>query len=308
MNGLNQVLMVTTKAMQPNTLHAVYTPADAVCHGGHFYPISTIRDSVYGLYHTFVASGLITNADHWQASQKMLMQILALIHHNLLLPVPAQGIAWIFTNSQFKSTSNGTVTHQAQALVLYKSRADSHQLVGTDPSVTVSDVAQGVLGALSKKALEHYLRIQDDKIESFAWSGGSYEVQSCLSTGWALAKEDGLTPDDKKYIRTRMDITNKDESTADGIVNISGKPLILQPADFVLKLVIVKKERHVEDDAPPVSSLWCNLKRSRSRSTVTSAALEDPGLATNKECMLQLPRFFKTQADPLPGGLHREDS
>ncbi|KAG6905081.1 hypothetical protein DXG01_005226 [Tephrocybe rancida] len=373
-------------AMRPNTLHAVYTPADAVCRGGHFYPISTIRDSVYGLYHTFVASGLVTNADHWQASQKMLTRILALIHRNLLLPVPAQGIerahtsynhvtdlrtwegildqlclhnffelgnvlnfapgeddaqgrkravtnrqrsrqiiAWIFANSQFKSTSNGAVTilsgeraketichaflaHQARALVLYKSRADSRQLVGTDPSVTASDVAQGVLGALSKKALEHYLRIQDDEIESFAWSGGSYEVQSCLSTGWALAEEDGLTPDDEKYIRTRMDIANKDESAADGVVNIGGEPLILRPADFVLKSAIVKKERHVEDDAPPVGSSRRNLKRSRSRSTVASAALEDPGLATNKERTLQLPRFFKTRADPLPGGLHREDS
>ncbi|KAG6915522.1 hypothetical protein DXG01_011053 [Tephrocybe rancida] len=85
---LEVVVLTSTMwlAMRPNTLHAVYTPSDAICRGGHFYPISTIRDSIYGIYHTFVASEFVTNADHWNVSQMMLTWLLALIHRNTLLP------------------------------------------------------------------------------------------------------------------------------------------------------------------------------------------------------------------------------
>ncbi|KAF8220480.1 hypothetical protein L208DRAFT_1202251, partial [Tricholoma matsutake] len=38
--------------MQPNP-HFVVTPESAICHGSHFYAVSTIQDTVFGLYHMF---------------------------------------------------------------------------------------------------------------------------------------------------------------------------------------------------------------------------------------------------------------
>ncbi|KAF8066069.1 hypothetical protein FPV67DRAFT_1359440, partial [Lyophyllum atratum] len=80
-------LVVLTPGMQlvmrPNTIHAVLTPDASICRGGHFYATATIRDSVYGLYHTFVASSYITNALHKSASEQMLMRMLRFFHHRL---------------------------------------------------------------------------------------------------------------------------------------------------------------------------------------------------------------------------------
>ncbi|KAG5337958.1 hypothetical protein C0989_008561 [Termitomyces sp. Mn162] len=75
-----------TLIMRPNTPHVVITPEPTICRGGHFYCSSTIRDSIYGIYHLFVGSSLLTNADHRTASQMMLTRLLALFHRNLLTP------------------------------------------------------------------------------------------------------------------------------------------------------------------------------------------------------------------------------
>ncbi|KAF8224205.1 hypothetical protein L208DRAFT_1312881 [Tricholoma matsutake] len=50
--------------MRPNTPHFVVTPESAICHGGHFYMMSTIQDMVFGLYHMFVASERVMNMEH----------------------------------------------------------------------------------------------------------------------------------------------------------------------------------------------------------------------------------------------------
>ncbi|KAF8240400.1 hypothetical protein L208DRAFT_1212558, partial [Tricholoma matsutake] len=52
------------KLMWPNTPHFVVTPESAICHGGHFYAMSTIQDMVFRLYHMFVASKRVTNTEH----------------------------------------------------------------------------------------------------------------------------------------------------------------------------------------------------------------------------------------------------
>ena len=66
--------------MRPNVPHAVYTPKDAICHGGHFYAISTIQDTMFGLVHSFVGGNLVTNTDH--ISSRQLLGRMAHFYHS----------------------------------------------------------------------------------------------------------------------------------------------------------------------------------------------------------------------------------
>jgi hypothetical protein len=65
--------------MRPNLPHAVYTPEHAICHGGHFYAISTIQDTMFGLVHSFITGNLVTNTDH--VSSRLLLRRMAHFYH-----------------------------------------------------------------------------------------------------------------------------------------------------------------------------------------------------------------------------------
>jgi hypothetical protein len=67
--------------MRPNTPHFVVTPESAICHGGHFYAMSTIRDTIFGMYHMFVASKNITNTEHTQDAHLLLRRLVVYAHY-----------------------------------------------------------------------------------------------------------------------------------------------------------------------------------------------------------------------------------
>lgn len=50
--------------MKPNTPHAVFTTADCICFGGHFYSATNLQDTFFGIVHCFMAGDLITNTEH----------------------------------------------------------------------------------------------------------------------------------------------------------------------------------------------------------------------------------------------------
>lgn len=50
--------------MRPNTLHAVLTITDSLCHGGHFLATSCLDRTVYGAVHSFFEGNVATNIDH----------------------------------------------------------------------------------------------------------------------------------------------------------------------------------------------------------------------------------------------------
>ncbi|KAF8148492.1 hypothetical protein B0H34DRAFT_679810, partial [Crassisporium funariophilum] len=50
--------------MRPNTPHSVLTILHALCHGGHFYVMSCMRDTLVGMTHAFMANSYITNTHH----------------------------------------------------------------------------------------------------------------------------------------------------------------------------------------------------------------------------------------------------
>lgn len=70
--------------MRPNTPHVVFTAEHSVCRGGHFYATSTLRDTCYGMMHTFVAGSLVTNAQHTKQAFMLLSRFLAFFEHHFL--------------------------------------------------------------------------------------------------------------------------------------------------------------------------------------------------------------------------------
>jgi hypothetical protein len=70
--------------MRPNTPHFVLTPESAICHGGHFYAMSTIRDTIFGMYHMFAASRTITNTEHTEDAFTLLRRMVVYMHYILV--------------------------------------------------------------------------------------------------------------------------------------------------------------------------------------------------------------------------------
>jgi hypothetical protein len=71
--------------MRPNTPHVVFTAEHSVCLGGHFYSTSTLRDTCYGMFHTFVAGSIVTNAQHTKHAFMLLSRLLAFFESYFLL-------------------------------------------------------------------------------------------------------------------------------------------------------------------------------------------------------------------------------
>jgi hypothetical protein len=68
--------------MRPNTPHAVFTPDNVICHGGHFYATSTMQDTMFGIVHT-VMSQALTNAD--KSSHSLVLRRIAGFYHGILV-------------------------------------------------------------------------------------------------------------------------------------------------------------------------------------------------------------------------------
>jgi hypothetical protein len=66
--------------MKPSTLHAVVTFEASICHGGHFYPMSTMRNTMYGIMHTFVGSSVLTNTEHTTDSRMLLQRLVSHVY------------------------------------------------------------------------------------------------------------------------------------------------------------------------------------------------------------------------------------
>lgn len=73
------LMLAFFRIMRPNLPHTVYTPEHAICHGGHFYAIGTMQDSMFGLVHSFIAGNLVTNTDH--VASRLLLRRMAHFYH-----------------------------------------------------------------------------------------------------------------------------------------------------------------------------------------------------------------------------------
>jgi hypothetical protein len=66
--------------MRPCRPHAVVTLDHSICQGGHVYTWSTIQDSVYGIFHTFVEGLYLTNSEHTWESRELLRRMVTYYH------------------------------------------------------------------------------------------------------------------------------------------------------------------------------------------------------------------------------------
>jgi len=66
--------------MRPNTPHVVFTAEHSVCIGGHFLATTTLRDTCYGIFHSFVAGTVVTNTKHVREVFMLLARIMAFYH------------------------------------------------------------------------------------------------------------------------------------------------------------------------------------------------------------------------------------
>jgi hypothetical protein len=73
-----------SRIMRPNTVHVVFTAEHSVCRGGHYYATSTLRDTCYGIIHTFAAGSMTTNSSHSQDSFMSLTYMLAYFHSQFI--------------------------------------------------------------------------------------------------------------------------------------------------------------------------------------------------------------------------------
>jgi len=64
--------------MKPTTLHYVLTVEDSITYGRHFYTMSTISDSIFGVLHSFVVGLGATNTLHEAGTRTFLHRIMAM--------------------------------------------------------------------------------------------------------------------------------------------------------------------------------------------------------------------------------------
>ncbi|KAF9473563.1 hypothetical protein BDN70DRAFT_937335 [Pholiota conissans] len=70
--------------MGPGQLHAVYTLAPSVCHGGHFYATAALRRTLVSMIHGFICHQYITNTTH-QHFRYLLAAMISFYHSALVL-------------------------------------------------------------------------------------------------------------------------------------------------------------------------------------------------------------------------------
>lgn len=76
---------LSNRYMRPDTLHFVLTPQAAICHGGHFYAMSTIKDTIFGMYHMLTLSSFIMNTEHTQPLRLLLQWLIVHIHQLVIV-------------------------------------------------------------------------------------------------------------------------------------------------------------------------------------------------------------------------------
>lgn len=79
--------------MRPNTPHIVFTPEHSVCLGGHYYATSTMRDTCYGMIHSFISGSVTTNTEHVREAFKLLSRMVIFYHSEFMSTKGAGGFA-----------------------------------------------------------------------------------------------------------------------------------------------------------------------------------------------------------------------
>ena len=69
--------------MRPYTPTSIFTASHSLCHGGDFYAMSTIKDTLFGIIHTLVAPTFIPNNTH-QSALPMIRRMVIFVYKALV--------------------------------------------------------------------------------------------------------------------------------------------------------------------------------------------------------------------------------
>lgn len=77
-------LLTTCSIMRPNTLHAVFTTKHSVSMGGRYISTSTLRDTCYGIFQSFVTRKPLTGDGHVREAFMLLARMVAFYSTSLM--------------------------------------------------------------------------------------------------------------------------------------------------------------------------------------------------------------------------------
>jgi hypothetical protein len=63
--------------MTSSVPHVVLTIESSICEGGHFFCTQRLSEMAFGIFHTFAASGLLTNTTHLDVLQSLQRMIVS---------------------------------------------------------------------------------------------------------------------------------------------------------------------------------------------------------------------------------------
>jgi hypothetical protein len=69
--------------MRSNAPHWVHTVSHCICHGGHYYCISMIKDTLFGIIHALIADSYITNTSH-ENMRSMIWRMVIFVYRALV--------------------------------------------------------------------------------------------------------------------------------------------------------------------------------------------------------------------------------
>lgn len=103
--------------MRPNTPHAVFTPTEAVCEGGHFFATSTLQDTLVGIVHAFMAGNLVTNTEH--ASARCHLQEMIAFFHLALIRAEVEEEGEYYNRRSLVNTDHKDLPSKTSALLTF---------------------------------------------------------------------------------------------------------------------------------------------------------------------------------------------
>ena len=70
--------------MRPHTLRAVFTTEHSVCMGGRYISTSTLRDTCYGIFQSFITRKSLTDNGHAREAFMLMARIVAFYSTSLM--------------------------------------------------------------------------------------------------------------------------------------------------------------------------------------------------------------------------------
>lgn len=82
--------LTVSSHMRPNTPHVVFTTNNSIVLGAHFYSMSNMQPTFFGIVHCLMGNNLLTNTDHGR-TRPLLLRMMQYLYKCLVTGVPSDG-------------------------------------------------------------------------------------------------------------------------------------------------------------------------------------------------------------------------